>query len=868
VNHHHILTLHEPSGSDRANEFIEIGIPLPEGEVFDAREVQLVTENDQHIDCSARSTAFWPDNSIKWCLLKFQVSLQSDQRMDIFLNQASPESQGNGDTPVKEQSGTIEINTGDYLFSMVREPFHLINQIHNKDRTLVANGKLKLNINDDIDLTGRVTSIRHEQIGGNQESLGIETTINGRFVANKESPRLKFSARLLFLTRNNQIHCSFTLHNPERAIHPGNIWDLGDENSLYINDFSLEFDLQGDPRVSWKIDPTAEWNPLDNKRLSIYQESSGGENWNSPNHKNRHETVPMSLRGYRCESDGDTREGERASPLIKIDGDGYDMAIAVKDFWQNFPKAISIDGKKLALNLFPSQFPDSIELQPGEKKTHSFYLSFSGEGEDLRFATAPIDKTYNTAWLDQCGVFKFSLVDSPDDPVENIIKEGLTRDKYNFFAKRETVDEYGWRNFGDLYADHETSQHKGNDIFVSHYNNQYDPIYGFLYQYLLTGNSKWFELADDLARHVTDIDIYHTDRDKDEYNHGLFWHTDHYLNAETSSHRSFSRRHNYVYEGHAGGGGPGGQHCYSTGLLFHYLLTGFEPSRQAVLGMSDWIQQVYEGSGTLLSFLLAIKRSRQIDAKNILTGHYPLDRGTGYYINTLMDRFVLTREKEVLEKVEYVIQHTVHPKDDIDARDLADVERRWYYTVFLQYLCRYLSIKAEIGQLDDDFYYARDTLLHYADWMAEHEYPYLEKPEILEFPNHTWTAQDMRKVTLLSQAAYYAPDEQQKYLDKAQQIYRYIVANLSQETTRTYTRILAILMQNPMPQRLLNNPEFKDRFGSRKNYSPPLEPSRSRSIASLLTELKKIKPDFSISNEVSWLKKRSAKFRQYFGDIS
>ena len=49
--------------------------------------------------------------------------------------------------------------------------------------------------------------------------------------------------------------------------------------------------------------------------------------------------------------------------------------------------------------------------------------------------------------------------------------------------------------------------------------------------------------------------------------------------------------------------------------------------------------------------------------------------------------------------------------------------------------------------------YARASLLHYARWMAEHEYPYLDKPEILEYPTETWAAQDMRKSEIFKYAA-------------------------------------------------------------------------------------------------------------------
>ena len=50
----------------------------------------------------------------------------------------------------------------------------------------------------------------------------------------------------------------------------------------------------------------------------------------------------------------------------------------------------------------------------------------------------------------------------------------------------------------------------------------------------------------ELAVHVRDIDVYHTDEDKSAYNHGLFWHTVHYVDAGTSTHRSYPRRRTFT----------------------------------------------------------------------------------------------------------------------------------------------------------------------------------------------------------------------------------------------------------------------------------------------------------------------------------
>src|SRR5690606_17765134 len=124
-------------------------------------------------------------------------------------------------------------------------------------------------------------------------------------------------------------------------------------------------------------------------------------------------------------------------------------------------------------------------------------------------------------------------------------------------VRREIVDEYGWRHFGDLYADHEAVGHVGTTPFVSHYNNQYDFVLGAGVHALRTGNPDWLRLMTDAARHTIDIDVYHTRGDRSAFNGGLFWHTDHYRPAATATHRTYSRRNagNGQY-----GGGPSNEH--------------------------------------------------------------------------------------------------------------------------------------------------------------------------------------------------------------------------------------------------------------------------------------------------------------------
>ena len=61
-------------------------------------------------------------------------------------------------------------------------------------------------------------------------------------------------------------------------------------------------------------------------------------------------------------------------------------------------------------------------------------------------------------------------------------------------------------------------------------------------QFLRSGDRRWWQAMRELAWHVIDIDIYHTDRDKAAYNRGLFWHTVHYVDADTATHRTYPSR--------------------------------------------------------------------------------------------------------------------------------------------------------------------------------------------------------------------------------------------------------------------------------------------------------------------------------------
>jgi len=137
-----------------------------------------------------------------------------------------------------------------------------------------------------------------------------------------------------------------------------------------------------------------------------------------------------------------------------------------------------------------------------------------------------------------------------------------------------------------------------------------------------------------LARHVIDIDIYHTDRDKAAFNGGMFWHTDHYRDAATATHRAYSRS-NCQPRDRSYGGGPCNEHNYTTGLLHYYFLTGDPNARAAVLGLADWVVNMDDGRRNLLGLIDGGPTGRASCTRDL--GYHGPGRGCGNSVNALLD---------------------------------------------------------------------------------------------------------------------------------------------------------------------------------------------------------------------------------------
>lgn len=793
------IQLEEKSGVARISEPIAVGIPLAPGGLSDCSQLGLACKDTDH----PRPTCFtplcyWPDGSIRWLLAEFETELPAFSSQTLLVSEiqtpydtdccidAVPEG-----WQVNTAQGLLLLQPGlpAWQFSTNTAP------ISTETRLTAHDGSLCRPVAD--------TDWRLRKNG----RLFVEATLNGQWLLADDTPLARFHCALRISRDTGLVTVDMQIHNPNRAYHPGGLWDLGDKGSVFFSSLELITTLKDPGSAALRPNATDPGGQtVTAPAIDLYQDSSGGENWNSANHIDRYQALTTHFQGYRLTANHEALKGKRANPLLTVTGAEQTLQIAMPGFWQNFPSSLGYREGAAVAGLFPQQPDEQLyELQGGERKTLRCLIGYHESSGDLAWAYAPLTPTLSPRVYQQGQAFPWFTANSSHDPLAALIDQGLNGPA-NFFAKREIIDEYGWRNFGDIFADHECLyQPEGQLPLTSHYNNQYDAVYGFARQFAATGDPRWHELMNDLAAHVTDIDIYHTTQDRAEYNNGLFWHTDHYLPVQTATHRTFSKHNKTSSTPGQTGGGPAAEHCYTTGLLYHYLMTGNLRSRQGVLELADWMVKAHEGCGGLLEQLLAVKKNElpklqaMLKRQRLTRNRYPFTRGTGNYLNALLDAHILEPGHDWQERTEQVIENTFHPADNIEARNLLERETGWHYLVLLNSLARYLWLSNDTGHYDWHYQYALASFRHYTRWMLDHERPFLDHSAHLEFANHTWVAQDIRKAMLMYQAARFDPEHQKRYLDKAREWLNYVVTTLEQSPEKHFTRIQIILLQSHGP---------------------------------------------------------------------
>lgn len=729
------------------NAPLSVGLSIPKGRVFEVSTADVeLQETDSLLQTSAKQILTdtevlnrWHDGSIRWILLTCVAPVLAEGKTSaIALLRSAKQS----NLAVAKSSSTVAFKDSDLRLDI-------------NGRQISVKATLCDQQGQDLNLTHASTLQRKQGSERNQwQSL---LNVDGH-------PDVELRITFDLWPGAGVVDVATRILNKERATHAGGLWDLGDAGSFHFGELSLTLKAANyqESKLTYNLNGASARMTAADGPLVLVQHSSGGPAWDSSNHVNATGELSVQKNGFELIAGSCELSGLRASPTVCLSNDEGDLRIAVPEFWQQFPGSVTCNpGEGSAtVGLFPKTVGSSYELQGGEQKTKRFVFSMesnesSSADNPLTWVHSPPRFIPNSDWVRQCNVIPWlpsesksaARIPEQHERLSSYLATATT-EASSLSNRRDAIDEYGWRNFGDIHADHEQTHFAGTATVVSHYNNQFDLIFGAIQNLIVSGDATWYDFFDPMARHVMDIDIYHTTQDRACFSGGLFWHTDHYVDAQTSSHRTYSQ-HNAG--GGSYGGGPSNEHNYPTGLLYYHFLTGNEEARESVMSLADWVINMDDGRQTLFGALDGSDTG--LASKTVWNNFHGPGRGVGNSINACLDGWLLTADPKYMAKAEQLIQRCVHPNQDCDALHLSDAEGHWSYTVCLTAIGRYLHIKVGDDQLDEMYEYARQTLIHYGTWMAANERPSLSNPEELEFPTEAWAAQDFRKANALRIAA-------------------------------------------------------------------------------------------------------------------
>lgn len=628
------LTVKNESGMQRILEPVTTGVPLPqEAGLTDVELLVVKHSNGNQLPAQFTVLSRWhgtPGDSsmpIKWVLADFQADVEADGTSVYYLEKAAKPYSTQAPLSISEDTEKIIVDTGAARFQISKRYFNLFDYIWaaegptaSRYRLVVASrgiGGIVL-----VDGSGREYGTIFEppeeftvERAGPMTAVvrvrGVFKSADNAYFApslcrTEEYPKfcqpyLKsyffYDCTLVFYKGKDFVRIFLTLENngangrtnPEPSYAPNQSVSF-DSVYLVMHPF-----LAGRSRVITNEGSTHLWR---NDLLQIHQD------WK----ENLTDSYPDTLEPtfaagpfYQSTKNGKIiAEGKHHSGWFEWTDGRKQITVAIRDFWQNFPKSIVLGKRLLKIGLWPDggYYPYTEDARKeglylfdaGRHKTYEMLISFSGsslkgQGERLSnmlqnplMALAPSEWFAETKAL---GMIAPTGFHAPDPEVDEAIQrfERLQRAmileeesdngwtifniKTNDPPHWEFTQQnrfFNWMNFGDLLWSGQ-----------SPCNLHYDWTYAMLLHYVRTGESGFFRAGTHMAKYRYDVGQYHGERTDDHGNHKWLNHFQFY---ESSGHADPNLAY---YPSRV----AGPSHTWNGGLLLYYLLTGDPKAAQA-----------------------------------------------------------------------------------------------------------------------------------------------------------------------------------------------------------------------------------------------------------------------------------------------
>ena len=478
------------------------------------------------------------DNSIRWVLVDFASANVPGEKKVVYLTDAKLDAGQPGqpgqpttraEAAAEEGADAIVVSTGLAKFTVNKKKFNLL-------QSAVVEGQELLDSSADVGTV--IEDILGEKYYSSEGTKSVEVLENGPV-------RVCVRARGQHMARGGKgysrgmygydIFMNFYAGSTEVGL------DVIVTNNFaksigepLMKDASLLIKLAGGA-TGCRVHGAA---PLDaplaaGTSVSLYQDSNGGETWQTCQGYTG-DAAPggtcfrakvTSFRGYRIYKHADGKDeqiggGDQARGLMRISNDRGGVVMLMRNFWQQFPKAVEAAGDgTLRLGMFPRETVVPHYLDDTAAKGHEVVLHFYAKGKGKpRYATDPEGRTWPHVFADIWDVPAL-----PRPTIEHIAATGALSDIGPFtvptvgltdydtavnLRRLFMTDEYwgnclGWQVYGERWKSHGGHSTHGarQPIEEEH----------FLRSWYWTGGPGWLDAGINRSRQFRDVRCYRVD---------------------------------------------------------------------------------------------------------------------------------------------------------------------------------------------------------------------------------------------------------------------------------------------------------------------------------------------------------------------
>lgn len=546
------LRIDEPTGVRRERWPVRWGVPFPKGRLASPETVRLLGPEGQEVPCAVSVSAQWPDGSVKWLLLQFQITLEPQTRATCTVEYGPGVHRTDrpSSLSVQEAGDRLAVRTGPLEFSVSRSHFAGVEGIRLNGLERLAH-PLRARITDG-------DGIRYEMHPDGPSEVVVEEQSSERVTLRAKGRHRATDGRTLFdyLLRISaypdlpHLELEYTFLNTEDAEYTS-LREIALSVPVRLDGPSVG--LCGAGRRLHRLEEPFHFTH--GHVIEKYGIFAGSPIYRAD--------------GTRLAGVGLYEQALASGWLDISDGQGG-LAVTMRDFVWTYPKEAAWRDGEIVFSLWPAR-SEPLRLHQGMARTHRFLLHLhDGDGESSRVHETACAFNepllpWNGPWYLESGAFGDVLRPDRYPRLERALRD-LTNDARN----RRTLGAF---DYGDSVNPGTGSQGGFST------NNEHDVPHGHLLQFVRTGERIPFHLADAGVWHTMDVDIvHHTTRSPVE--------------------RGGQRIHGHGHLQYDAEGYPDvsavPSHTWTEGLLEYHYLTGHPRAREIALGIADCLLKMVD----------------------------------------------------------------------------------------------------------------------------------------------------------------------------------------------------------------------------------------------------------------------------------